>query len=74
MKWILQASRLAVILNVAPNWYNDFRNMSESIRIANGPYLLLEPMIVESGFKLDESQKVAHGREHTFADMVSIVF
>ena len=67
VKWNLQDSRLAVILNVAPNLARHFRNMSVSVMIAKSAYFLLESMIVEGVFKSNVSKKVAHGCEHTFA-------
>lgn len=48
--------------------------MSLSVIIAKSAYFLFESMIVKGGFKINISKKVAHGCEHTFADMVSAMF
>lgn len=47
--------------------------MSLSFITAKSAYFLFESMIVEGGFKINVSKKVAHGREHTLADMVSMM-
>ena len=63
-----------MILNVAPNLARDLRDTSLSFTIAKSAYFLFESMIVEGVFKINVSKKVAHGCEHTLADMVSIIF
>ena len=48
--------------------------MSVSVIIAKSAYFLFESMIVEGSLKINVSKKVAHGCEHTLADMVSMMF
>ena len=46
----------------------------DSRQDGRGNYLDLEAMVKEGIIQVDETEKMAHGREHALADMISSTF